>query len=135
MGDPEEKSVVTGGKKIPCIYPVDGFISRQFSSEHPAIDFAAKFGAEIVSTMDGKVEHTGWDDTFGYIARITNDNGYTTVYGHLTKIKTEQGKEIKCGDLIGFVGSTGKSSAPHLHYEVLLNGNPQDPENFLSKGK
>lgn len=134
-GTPTNKPSITGEKKVPCIYPVEGVISQKFSSEHSGVDFAAKFGAEVLSTMDGEIAYAGWDETFGYIVRIKNDNGYMTVYGHLSKFKVEEGNTVRCGDLIGFVGSTGRSSAPHLHYEVLLNGTPQNPENFLGNNR
>ncbi len=119
------------GRGVPSIYPVKGWITQKFSSSHPALDLAAEYGASVVSTMDGEVEFAGTRDTLGKVVEITNANGYKTIYGHLARINAVEGTKVKCGDLIGYVGSTGESSAPHIHYEVRLNGSPDDPERHL----
>ena len=116
---------------IPSIYPTKGWITQNFSPTHNGIDFAAELGTPVFSTMSGTVIFTGWDEIFGNIVKITNKQWFKTVYGHLAGISVVKGLRITKGDLIGFVGSTGKSSAPHLHYEVWLNGVLQDPERYL----
>jgi len=116
---------------VPSIHPVKGWITQKFSSEHSGIDFAADLGTPVFSTMDGTVKFVGWDDILGNIVKITNKEGFKTVYGHLSRVTTVEGVQVKTGGLIGFVGSTGKSSAPHLHYEVWLNGVLQNPEHYL----
>lgn len=118
----------------PSICPVKGFITQKFSHTHKGIDFAAKLGSPVFSTMNGVVQFVGWDDTLGNIIEISNQNGFKTVYAHLEKITAVKDINVKCGDLIGFVGSTGKSSAPHLHYEIWLNDIPQDPEKYILEG-
>ncbi len=116
---------------IPSIYPTKGWVTQKFSPTHNGIDFAAELGTPVFSTMSGTVIFTGWDEIFGNIIKITNKKWFKTVYGHLAGISVVKGLHINKGDLIGFVGSTGKSSAPHLHYEVWLNGVLQDPERYL----
>ncbi|MCK4352450.1 M23 family metallopeptidase, partial [candidate division WOR-3 bacterium] len=118
---------------IPSIYPVNGWVTRGFSSEHPGIDFAASEGIPVFSSMDGVVEFVGWDEALGNLIEITNIKGFKTVYGHLARSTVEKENQVRQGDLIGFVGSTGESSSPHLHYEVWLNGTPYNPENYLIK--
>lgn len=119
--------------EVPSIYPVKGWITQKFSSSHPAVDFAGEYGDSVVSTMNGNVESVTEDPRLGKVIEITNEKGFKTVYGHLTRTIVGEGIKVKCGDLIGFVGSTGESSAPHLHYEVKFNGIPHDPERYLSK--
>ncbi|MDI6839643.1 MAG: M23 family metallopeptidase [bacterium] len=135
--DDEVKTILEEAAKeqrlIPSIYPVKGWITRRFSPEHPGIDFAAPFGTPVFATMDGVVEFVGFDESLGNLVEVTNDNGFTTVYGHLARVNVENSSKISRGDLIGFVGTTGKSFAPHLHYEVQLNRVPQNPERYLIK--
>ncbi len=116
---------------VPSIYPTKGWITQKFSSTHAGVDFAAELGTPVFSTMNGTITFTGWDEALGNVVKITNKQGFKTVYGHLARITAVEGVHITTGNLIGFVGSTGKSSAPHLHYEVWLNGTLQDPERYL----
>jgi len=123
-------------RSIPSIYPVKGWLTKRFSSDHPGIDFASPLGTPVLATMDGVIEYSGFDETLGNLVKVTNESGsprsgFTTVYGHLSRASVQKGNKVRCGDLIGFVGSTGKSSTPHLHYEVWENGTPHDPESYL----
>lgn len=119
---------------VPLTGEVKYWLSRSFSQSHTGIDFATSSGTPVLSTMRGVVSFTGWNDTLGYMVKISDSTtGYTTVYAHLTKFVVTMGKEISTGATVGYVGSTGKSSAPHLHYEVLLHGVSQDPKLYLSK--
>ncbi len=98
---------------------------------HTGMDFTASVGTEIHATGNGvvnKVEMNGR----GYGNNVTIDHGYgyETLYGHMSKIAVRQGQKISRGDLVGFVGNTGTSSGPHLHYEVRKNGTPINPVNF-----
>jgi murein DD-endopeptidase MepM/ murein hydrolase activator NlpD len=122
-----------GKGEMPSSYPAKGWITQRFSSSHPGVDLAAKYGARVSSTMDGVVEFVGEHSSLGTIVEIVNRRGLKTMYGHLSRSTVAQGEEVKCGTLIGFVGSTGKSSAPHLHYEIRLDGIPHDPERYLEK--
>jgi murein DD-endopeptidase MepM/ murein hydrolase activator NlpD len=116
---------------FPTTWPVRGWSSRPFSSDHTGIDIAAPTGTPIVATTSGTVKRAGWDDRYGNIIEIDNDQGFTTVYGHNSRLLVEEGERVKKGDVIAFVGSTGLSSAPHVHYEVWLKGKPVDPLRYL----
>jgi len=98
---------------------------------HPGMDFAAPEGTEIYSTGDGTVERA--DNTaqgYGNHVVINHGYGYKTLYGHMTKSVVSPGQKVKRGQLIGYVGSTGLSTAPHVHYEVAHNGEKINPINF-----
>jgi murein DD-endopeptidase MepM/ murein hydrolase activator NlpD len=119
-------------QKIPSLYPVDGWISQKFSASHPAVDIAAKYESPVFSTIDGEVKFIGEDSSLGKVIKITSGE-IEIIYGHLAKIVVEEKQKVRPKDLIGYVGLTGKSSAPHLHYEVRINGIPYDPERYLVK--
>jgi murein DD-endopeptidase MepM/ murein hydrolase activator NlpD len=98
---------------------------------HAGMDFAASTGTPIFATGDGVVARADYDDGgYGNHVRINHGYGYLTLYGHMSKIKAKVGQKVKRGDIIGFVGSTGKSVGPHLHYEVHKNNEPINPVNF-----
>lgn len=99
---------------------------------HPGIDFTANTGTEIYSTGDGVVEIA--DDVmqgYGNHVVINHGFGYKTLYGHMSKIKAHVGQKVKRGELIGFVGSTGRSTGPHVHYEVIRNSEKVNPINYF----
>lgn len=101
------------------------------SRMHTGMDFTAKTGTEVFATGDGTVEATernGWG--YGNCIVINHGYGYKTRYAHLSGFKTKVGDKVKRGDLIGFVGSTGKSTGPHLHYEVERNGEKVNPIHY-----
>jgi murein DD-endopeptidase MepM/ murein hydrolase activator NlpD len=118
-------------EKIPSIWPARGWTSRLWSQDHTAIDIAAATGTPIVSTTSGQVTRAGWDDRYGKIIEIENDQGFLTIYGHCSRLLAREGELVSKGDVIGFVGSTGLSSAPHLHYEIHFKGKPVDPMRYL----
>jgi murein DD-endopeptidase MepM/ murein hydrolase activator NlpD len=99
---------------------------------HPGIDFTAPMGTPIYATADGTVREAGFN-TGGYGNCVVIDHGfgYQTLYGHMSKLGCRPGKKVKRGDLIGYVGSTGKSTGPHVHYEVIKNGDKIDPINYF----
>ena len=95
---------------------------------HAGLDFAAPTGTPIYATANGKVKLAGFNDGgYGNHVIISHGYGYETLYGHMVKIKSRAGEKVKRGDIIGWVGSTGKSTGPHCHYEVHKNGAPVDP--------
>lgn len=99
---------------------------------HEGIDFTAPVGTEIYATGDGVVKTIEYSRRgYGNMIIINHGFGYETVYAHLSKVNIKPGQKVKRGQIIGFVGNTGKSTAPHLHYEVRKNGNPIDPINFF----
>jgi murein DD-endopeptidase MepM/ murein hydrolase activator NlpD len=94
---------------------------------HEGMDFTAKKGTPIYATGDGKVIKAKRSATYGKVVYIDHGYGYQTRYAHMSKIATKRGKKVKRGDLIGYVGNTGRSVGPHLHYEVYYNGRPVNP--------
>lgn len=98
---------------------------------HQGLDFSANAGTEVYASANGKVVKAGWQQGYGNVVWIDHGFGYTTVYAHLRKCRTSEGKSVTRGEIIGEVGSTGKSTSPHLHYEVHVNGKPVDPINYM----
>jgi murein DD-endopeptidase MepM/ murein hydrolase activator NlpD len=99
---------------------------------HAGLDFTAPSGTPIYATADGNVETAGnRGDGYGNAVIINHGYGYKTLYGHMYRIKARGGQRVKRGEVIGWVGSTGKSTGPHCHYEVIKNGNKIDPVYFF----
>ena len=132
-------------KSIPSIQPVSnrdltriasGFGLRmhpiyKIIKMHKGMDFTAPIGTEIYATGDGIVEKVGWVGGYGRTIMINHGFGYKTRYAHCSKYNCRKGQKVKRGDLIGFVGNTGQSSGPHLHYEVFKNNRQINPVNFF----
>lgn len=97
---------------------------------HSGLDFAAVTGTPVYATGDGVVEYAERRSGYGNCIDISHGYNYTTRYAHLSEILVSSGQEVKRGDLIGKVGSTGKSTGPHLHYEVRFKDEPQNPVNY-----
>lgn len=111
------------GMRIDPIYKTSHF--------HAGMDLVADIGKPVYSTGDGRVEFAGRDASgYGIHVIIDHGFGYKTLYGHLSELKCVEGQKITRGDLIGLIGSTGKSVGPHLHYEVHKNGVPVNPVNY-----
>lgn len=99
---------------------------------HPGLDFAAPIGTPVYATGNGTVEFSGFDDSgYGNHVILNHGYGYESLYGHLVKVKVHRGQQVKRGQVIGWVGSTGKSTGPHCHYEVIKNGEKMDPVYFF----
>jgi murein DD-endopeptidase MepM/ murein hydrolase activator NlpD len=95
---------------------------------HQGLDFTAPSGTPIYATADGVVQAAGFStDGYGNKVVINHGYGYQTLYGHMLKIKAKQGQSVKRGEVIGYIGSTGKSTGPHCHYEVIKRGTKVDP--------
>ncbi len=101
--------------------------SRRF---HAGMDFTAPTGTDIFATGNGTVISSGWKQGYGNCIEINHGFGYMTLYGHMSALKARVGQKVKRGDVIGLVGSTGKSTGPHLHYEVHLRGEVMNPQNY-----
>lgn len=97
---------------------------------HEGMDFSSPVGTPVYATGDGKVTEASWKSAYGNLVEIDHGFNYTTRYAHLSEIKVRPGQTIRRGDLIGKVGNTGKSTGPHLHYEVRFRGAPQNPVNY-----
>ena len=97
---------------------------------HEGMDFSSPIGTPVYATGDGTVQSAGWQSSYGNLIVIDHGYNYTTRYAHLSKIQVSAGQKVRRGDLIGLVGNTGKSTGPHLHYEVRYRGAPQNPVNY-----
>ncbi len=97
---------------------------------HDGMDFSAAIGTPVYATGDGEVVVSGWKSAYGNLIEINHGFNYKTRYAHLSKLLVKPGQKVKRGDMIGHVGNTGKSTGPHLHYEVLFRGAPQNPVNY-----
>jgi len=126
MGYPRLSSITSGF----------GYRANPFDSEsaelHPGVDFKGATGDPVHVTADGKVVFTGRKGGYGNCIIVQHKNDFQTLYGHLSHINVEDGQQVKTGDVIGKVGSTGRTTGPHLHYEVRKNGTPINPVKFLT---
>ncbi|MCL0101301.1 M23 family metallopeptidase [Peptococcaceae bacterium] len=98
---------------------------------HTGVDFGAPYGSAVVAAEDGKVIRAGWHGGYGLCIDISHGNGMVTRYAHLSRIKVKVGDQVQKRQVIGAVGNTGNSTGPHLHFEVIINGRPQNPMNYL----
>ncbi|WP_396273974.1 peptidoglycan DD-metalloendopeptidase family protein [Hyphomonas sp.] len=112
---------------------VDPFTKRP--SPHMGVDLAAYRDAPIVTTGPGSVSYAGPRSGYGLLVEVDHGHGFKSRYGHLRSITVSKGDTIKIGDLVGRMGSTGRSTGDHLHYEVWYNGKPYDPNKFLKAGR
>jgi murein DD-endopeptidase MepM/ murein hydrolase activator NlpD len=110
----------------------DPFLGRP--AMHTGLDFRAASGDPVRATANGKVVSSGWAGGYGRMVEIDHGNGLSTRYGHLSEINVRVGDQIKIGQVIGAVGSTGRSTGPHLHYETRIDGDAVDPQKFLRAG-
>jgi murein DD-endopeptidase MepM/ murein hydrolase activator NlpD len=110
----------------------DPFLGRP--AMHTGLDFRASTGDPVRATANGKVVNAGWAGGYGRMVEIDHGNGLSTRYGHLSEIGVKVGEQIKIGQVIGAVGSTGRSTGPHLHYETRIDGDAVDPQKFLRAG-
>ena len=135
----EQKSIIAA---TPSIWPVQGWVTSEFGYRasplggakefHKGIDIAARVGLQIVAPADGMVTEIAYDRDVGHMIIIDHGHGVTTWYGHLLRSAIRQGSMVKRGELIGYVGNTGRSTGSHLHYTVLLNGVPVNPRKYLN---
>ena len=116
----------------PFGYRPDPFLGRL--ALHPGVDLVQAFGATVKATGAGRVVHAGPMGGYGNMVEIDHGGGLATRYGHLAEILVEEGQEVEAGAPLGRLGSTGRSTGPHLHYEVRVDGEPVDPTRFLHAG-
>jgi murein DD-endopeptidase MepM/ murein hydrolase activator NlpD len=125
----------------PTIWPAQGWVSSPFGYRidpftgkrtfHRGIDIATNFGNPVVATADGNVIEAAYDKFFGRTVTISHGGGIVTQYCHLDKYIVKAGQRIKRGDLLGYIGKTGKALGPHLHYEVRINDTSVNPYNYI----
>jgi len=100
---------------------------------HYGVDISNKMGTPIYATSDGEVTYMGYDNEYGKLIKITHANNYETRYGHLYNFQVVEGDRVRKGQIIAMMGSTGMSTGPHLHYEVLVNGTKVNPAYYLNR--
>lgn len=131
------------GDGIPSIYPTFGALASGFGVRmhpiledyymHTGLDISNDIGTPIYATADGVVRHVGFESGFGKRIFITHQGGYETHYAHLDSYQVEEGDEVYKGQIIGLMGNTGLSTGPHLHYEVIKNGDKLNPIPYLNR--
>jgi murein DD-endopeptidase MepM/ murein hydrolase activator NlpD len=99
---------------------------------HTGIDLAAPYDTPVYATAPGTVTYAGWRDDYGKIVEIDHGNGIATRYAHLHQITVSVGQRVAARQQVGYLGSSGRATGPHVHYEVVVNGEPQDPEKFFA---
>ena len=102
---------------------------------HKGTDFSAPSRSVIFATAEGKVVYRGWKGRYGRLVEIDHGFGIRTRYGHMRKIYVRRGQQIRLGQKIGQVGTSGRSTGPHVHYEIIVRGRNVDPLKFIGAGK
>lgn len=125
----------------PSIWPLQGKVTSRYgyrkspftgrSSFHDGIDIAAPIGTPIRAAASGVVTYAGWRAGYGQTVMLEHGYGFRTLYGHNSRLAVKKGARVEKGDIIAYVGNTGQSTGPHLHYEVYVNGKRQNPANYL----
>lgn len=129
----------------PSILPAAGLVSSRFSANrfhpilhrwtaHEGVDVHAIEGTPILAAANGVIKTAGWKSGYGNTVEIDHGYGYTTLYGHASKLLVRRGQKVERGDVIAQVGSTGLATASHLHYEVHVAGRPVNPMNYVLRG-
>lgn len=126
---------------MPTIWPVTGFISSSFGGRmspfgrggqfHKGLDISNRIGTPIVASAEGSVILSGPDGAYGNSVEINHGGGIVTKYAHMQRATVRQGEWVKRGQIIGYVGMSGRTTGPHLHYEVRLNGAPVNPMRYI----
>lgn len=136
--NPVDKVVLSGTKDKPktastgtFLRPYYGSVTSRYGSrwgrQHQGVDIGGSMGDPVKASDGGTVTYAGWYDGYGNFIKIKHDNGYETYYGHLSSIGVSVGQKVAQGEVIGKLGSTGRSTGPHLHFEIRKNGVPCDP--------
>ncbi len=129
----------------PTVWPVRGAVTSGYglrtdpfsggAAAHEGIDISTSRGEPVLATADGVVLLSGWAGEFGRAIEIVHSDRYVTLYGHLQETLVSEGQQIRRGDRVGLVGSTGRSTAPHLHYEVRVDGRPVNPLEYILESR
>jgi len=126
----------------PSIWPVSGWLTSRYGNRrdpftggadfHPGLDISADYGQPVRATADGTIAVAERSGSYGNLVEIDHGYGIVTRYGHLSRFRATAGQQVHRGDIIGYVGSTGRSTSAHLHYEILLNGKLTNPLKLLA---
>ncbi|MGO8715238.1 MAG: peptidoglycan DD-metalloendopeptidase family protein [Smithella sp.] len=135
----EQKSILAS---TPSIWPVTGWITSEFGIRqspfgsglefHKGVDISTRFGKEVVAPADGLVVTSAFDSSDGNYIKIDHGHGLATGFAHLSRMAVKQGVRVKKGQIIGYVGDTGRSTGSHLHYAVFVNNIPVNPKRYLN---
>ncbi|MGA3280060.1 MAG: peptidoglycan DD-metalloendopeptidase family protein [Smithella sp.] len=135
----EQKSILAS---TPSIWPVTGWITSEFGIRqspfssglefHKGLDISTRFGKEVVAPADGLVVTSAFDPSDGNYIKIDHGHGLATGFAHLSRMAVKQGVRVKKGQIIGYVGDTGRSTGSHLHYAVFVNNIPVNPKRYLN---
>jgi murein DD-endopeptidase MepM/ murein hydrolase activator NlpD len=126
------KGKAWGSEMVPKLVPVEEYaVSQRAAGDHLGIDLAAEDGSPVRATADGVVEQRGNDRQYGRFLLLKHGQGYESYYGHLKDWNVDKGDSVQAGQTIGWVGTTGKSTAPHLHFEIRKDGQRIDPATVL----
>ena len=125
----------------PNIWPVEGRVTSSFGERmdpfsgegafHKGVDISSDYGTPIIAPADGTVEFAGEENGYGRAVVLNHGHGVTTVFGHMSSFAVVSGQHLHRGDTIGYVGISGRSTGPHVHYEVRINGTPVNPYNYM----
>ncbi len=133
----EDALAVINDVKI-SVLPIKGTITSRYGasssirkSTHTGLDIATSSGTPIKATASGTVIFAQYSGSYGNLVKIDHGNGVETWYGHCSKFNTKVGTKVNAGDVIAYVGSTGNSTGPHLHFEIRINGNTVNPQNYV----
>lgn len=105
--------------------------TRRGREMHSGIDFKGRMGDPIRSTAEGVVSFAGYEGEYGYVVKVKHEHGYETRYAHLVRTQVKKGQRIEAGTVVGLLGNTGRSTGPHLHYEILKNNKKINPEKYF----
>jgi septal ring factor EnvC (AmiA/AmiB activator) len=135
-----QKEIKPSGWPIASGYITSGFGVRTdpftgLRDYHPGIDFAAAEGSQVMAVAAGIVTEAGEHNGYGNLVEIDHGNGYVTRYGHNERVLVKVGERVRKGQAISLIGSTGRSTGPHVHFEVLLNGNVVNPEQYIEAAR
>ncbi len=141
LTEPKEKVVLKGSKNpiedkvafldVPTRGAVTSGFGVRWGQQHNGIDIAGNTGDPIKAALDGDVIFSGWIDGYGNIIKLSHGDGIETYYGHCSSLKSKVGDKVNKGEVIAYVGSTGRSTGPHVHFELRVNGIPQNPANYI----
>jgi murein DD-endopeptidase MepM/ murein hydrolase activator NlpD len=130
-------------RSVPSTWPVIGWLSSSFGSRkdpftgqadfHPGLDISANHGTPVRATADGTVELAARNGNYGNAVVVGHGFGIATRFGHLSRFAVRAGQRVKRGEVIGYVGATGRATSSHLHYEILVNGQPINPLRLLTR--
>ena len=127
---------------LPTGLPIQGFLSRTFrpdddnpKTRHSGVDIAVATGTPVRATADGTITFAEWDEVFGWTVMMKHGDSVETIYGHNDSLLVTAGEQVKHGQVIALSGNTGVSTAPHVHYEIRVNGNAVNPEEYNAKSR